>query len=353
MASRHFVRHRVLLRKDEDALGDVFAQQLVEERKLPLATAEQTQEALASEEGAPCLRVAGREPPQFHQPARTVAAWQLSLAHKVDICGVVGVIASALGGREINAQALRAVVCEWLADEILAALRVNDGTDQFIDAPAPIGLLVRLGIRCGQSQAQGRWCHQGRLTPTGSGQVVHLIEDDQLEGIARRGHQIASRVIRRHGERLDAFLAAVVDAHVGGKRVYQACVPLVQQVDGGRDNDGGAFDAIDRLNRDEGLPRSGGQDDAAAASRLVPGDESLQLIVVRLSYLPQGHVKRLPAPHIVPYSQVAQLRLEFAIMIALTTPPSLDKAKRCGKRLLFLILLYNQSTALKEDRCAH
>ena len=55
---------------------------------------------------------------------------------------------------------------------------------------------------------------------------MHLVKNNQLEGIAVLGHQVARRVIGGDGERQDLLLSAVVDAYLGGEGIDQPRIPL-------------------------------------------------------------------------------------------------------------------------------
>ena len=70
--------------------------------------------------------------------------------HKINVEGVVGVVAGTFFWREINAQALRAIVRQLLPDEVLNALRVNDWPNQIVYTPASWRLLMCLRIGCRQ-----------------------------------------------------------------------------------------------------------------------------------------------------------------------------------------------------------
>ena len=56
---------------------------------------------------------------------------------------------------------------------------------------------------------------------------TEFVKNHQLEGIAAFGHQVAGRVIGGDGERQDLLLAAIVDAHLGGKGIDQPGIPLL------------------------------------------------------------------------------------------------------------------------------
>ena len=62
-------------------------------------------------------------------------------------------------------------------------------------------------------------------------------------------------LFRLFGECFYSLLFLIV---VGFKGIDQASVPLVQQVDGGGDDNGGTVDPVNGLDGDVGLARSGG-----------------------------------------------------------------------------------------------
>ena len=120
--------------------------------------------------------------------------------------------------------------------------------------------------------------------------MMHLIADQQLEGIAPGGHQIARRVIGGDGQWQDLLLAAIIDAHVRREGVDQPGVPLVEQIDRRGDHQRRAVHAADRLNGHEGLARARGQHDAPAPPRLLPGRQRFELIGIRLARLLQRQI---------------------------------------------------------------
>ncbi len=182
---------------------------------------------------------------------------------------------------------------------------------------------------------------------------MDLVIDNEFELVASLGDQITRRVIRGDGDRLDLLLAAVVDADLAGKGVGQAGVPLVQQVDGGRDDQRGAIDAVDGMERDKGLACAGGQDDAAETMGLLPGSEGRHLIVMGLAPVVQGQVKRTPARYAVADVVGAQPRREHRVVVRLTTPFGLDPLKSRGDGCVSVRVVEDERTALKDKRWRH
>ena len=113
------------------------------------------------------------------------------------------------------------------ASELNEIIAAGGRADQVIHPPAPVRLLVFFGVGRGQSQAKRCRRHQGRLTPTGRGQVMYLVKDDQLNRIALFGDEVARRMVGGYGQRQDGLLATVVHADVCLEGVGQPGVPLV------------------------------------------------------------------------------------------------------------------------------
>src|SRR5258707_13327984 len=110
--------------------------------------------------------------------------------HKTHVERVVSVVAGTFFLREINAQALRAIVRKLLSHEVLNALRIDDWPTQIVYTPASWRLLMCLRIGCRQPQAQRGRCHEGCFSPVWSGQVMHFVKYHEFEGIAILRHQV-------------------------------------------------------------------------------------------------------------------------------------------------------------------
>ena len=73
-----------------------------------------------------------------------------------------------------------------------------------------------------------------------AGQVVALVEDEQAEAVAPAFEVDVGRVVGGDGQRLDVVVAAAEQADRDAERRRQLAVPLVQQVDRRRDDQGRA-----------------------------------------------------------------------------------------------------------------
>src|SRR5579884_1116619 len=102
-------------------------------------------------------------------------------------------------------------------------------------------------------------------------------------------------MIGSDGQWQNFFLATVVDANLSIEGVHEPGIPLMQQIDGGRNHHGRAIHAMNGLNRQEGLASSSGQDDTATLSRMIPGCQGLYLVIVWLAHLVQSEIERSPA----------------------------------------------------------
>ncbi len=109
-----------------------------------------------------------------------------------------------------------------------------------------------------------------------------FVEDDEPEPVAQAIHVQISRVVGRHGERLDVVVPAAEQPDLGAEAERELVVPLVHQVDGGSDDQGGPAGPFDRQVGQVGLAGSGRQDDHAAAAFVPPGLQTLDLVGKRL-----------------------------------------------------------------------
>src|SRR5260370_7496581 len=83
---------------------------------------------------------------------------------------------------------------------------------------------------------------------------MHLVKNNQFEGIAILRHQVASRVIGSNGEWQNLLLAAVIHTYLGCKRIDQPRIPLVQQVNRRSNYHGRAIHTIASLYTDKRFP---------------------------------------------------------------------------------------------------
>src|SRR5579884_3006789 len=179
--------------------------------------------------------------------------------------------------------------------------------------------------------------------------MMHLVKNNELKSVASIGNQIARRMIGGNSQGQYFLLAAVIDADIAAKGIDQPGIPLVQQVNGGRDHDGRTFDAANGLDGDKGFARASWQHDTAPPSCMLPGFESFYLVVVRLAGLLHLEMERLPARHAIAHLLFLQVRLNTAVMVALAAPALLNQLKRRGWSLLCVYIAQNERAALVVD----
>jgi hypothetical protein len=105
-----------------------------------------------------------------------------------------------------------------------------------------------------------------------------LVEDDQTEAIAPAFEVDVGRVVGADGEWVDRVFTAAEQADGAAERVLELPEPLVEQVDGGRDDDRGSSGLGDGEQGEKGLAGAGGQDDDAATAVVPPGFEPFELM---------------------------------------------------------------------------
>ena len=146
---------------------------------------------------------------------------------------------------------------------------------------------MRMGVvgpfgRGGQPQAERGDGAGGRQAVGRAGQVVAFVEDDESKPVAQAVHVQIGRVVGRHGERLDVVVAAAEQADLDAEAQRELVVPLVHQVDGRGDDQGGPAGPLDGHVGQVGLAGSGRQDDHAPAAGVPPGFQPLDLVRERL-----------------------------------------------------------------------
>ena len=182
---------------------------------------------------------------------------------------------------------------------------------------------------------------------------MHLVKNNQFEGIAVLGNQIARRVIGGDGKRQYLLLAAVIHPYVGGKGVDQPRIPLVQQINRRRNHHAGAIHPADRLNGDKRFPRARWEYNAPTSSSLVPCCQGCHLVIVWLSHLLHLEIERLPARDGITHLLLLQIRLERPIMIPLAAPPFLNQLEWRGRSLLYIHVPQDKGATLIVNRLAH
>jgi hypothetical protein len=113
--------------------------------------------------------------------------------------------------------------------------------------------------------------------------MVALIEDYKAETIAPAFQMDVSGVVGRDGELLKIIVAAAQESYRNHKCRQQLIVPLVQKVDGGRENDRRPGGSLDRHDREMGFSGSGGKNYYAAGTLAPPGFQRFDLVWERIS----------------------------------------------------------------------
>ena len=109
-----------------------------------------------------------------------------------------------------------------------------------------------------------------------------LVKNDQAELVSQTLHVHVGRVICGHGQRPDVVVAPAHQPDLGAKAHCQLVIPLVHQVDRGRDHQRRSAGLLDRQVRQVRLAGSGRQHDHPAATLLPPGLQTLHLVGKRL-----------------------------------------------------------------------
>jgi hypothetical protein len=82
-----------------------------------------------------------------------------------------------------------------------------------------------------QAHACGRGEQAGNLAVPLAAEVVHLVEDDELEAVAQLLCAEVRRVVRRDGHVLDSLLAAAEPTDRTGELPVEFGFPLVEEID--------------------------------------------------------------------------------------------------------------------------
>ncbi len=146
-----------------------------------------------------------------------------------------------------------------------------------------------------------------------------LVEDQKAVTIAPLFEMDIGGIVDGDGQRLQVEVAAAeqADRHVEGHR--QLAVPLVEQVDGRRDDQRRAGGALDGEDREERLAGAGGQDHNAATPLPDPGFQALTLVGERVATDAQRPGRRLEdaRPVLVGDAMTPQMLDQSAITAAL------------------------------------
>jgi hypothetical protein len=110
---------------------------------------------------------------------------------------------------------------------------------------------------------------------------------------------------------------------------------MVEQINGWRDYYSRAIDLMNSFNGYIGLSRACGQNNASARSCLLPGVQSLSLIVVRLAPVEQRVIQWLPAWDSVVRNVLAQPGKDLMIAICFRPPLAMTPQKNSWQIRLF------------------
>ena len=110
-----------------------------------------------------------------------------------------------------------------------------------------------------------------------------LVEHQQAKAMAPAIEVDVERIVGGDGQRPHFVLAAAQQADVRAEGVAQLGVPLVQKVDGRRDDEGGPGGLADGEDGDMGLAGAGGQHDDATAAVAPPALECFELVRERIA----------------------------------------------------------------------
>lgn len=127
-----------------------------------------------------------------------------------------------------------------------------------------------------------------RLARSRVGQVMRLVEDEQIERLAVALEQSECRVVSRHGDRCDVLLVTVPRTDtLTAECISELTVPLRDQCTCRRDDAAARTCRVQRQHRHEALARAGRQHHAAAAVRAQPALDRLLLVVARCARIEQ------------------------------------------------------------------
>ena len=112
-------------------------------------------------------------------------------------------------------------------------------------------------------------------------QVVALIEDHQPKTVAEMVHVEVGRVVRRHRQLLDGVVTATDEADGTIERPAESVVPLANQIERRRDDEGAAAPMVHGHHRNVGLASTGGQHHDSSTLGLAPRGHRLALVRTR------------------------------------------------------------------------
>ena len=293
--ARQGVRSAVALGEEQRAVAPVPVQQLLDVGELGRRRERDLLVALVGGHGAPPLRALRRAHDELRPPVG--ARHPDALAHdERPVHRARLVVGAALVVGQLHENALDVVVGEIVAGEVAHPLAVDDGSDQRFE----VGVAAVEALRgCGQAHPVRREAALGRQRVGGAGQVMALVEHGETEAGPEVLHVEEGGVVGRDGDGLDAMVAAAEDADLHPEPLAQQPVPLPDQVEGRRHDDGVAAHRVHGQQRHLGLAGPRRQDDDPAPLRGPPRLDRLGLEGSRLAAHPQPPVENAVAPGLV------------------------------------------------------
>ncbi|ESS08193.1 MAG: hypothetical protein A07HN63_02213 [uncultured archaeon A07HN63] len=155
-----------------------------------------------------------------------------------------------------------------------------DGVDARADEVGNrlVGTIGAFKRRC-QAQPIRRGQQAGDVLIAFRAEVMDLVEDDEPKVVAEFVSPQVGRIVGRHGHTFDALLAATEPADGGVELGFEFALPLLQEVDGGHDDESRFVTGGYCGQRDHGFTRAGRQFEDAAAVVVEPRVEGVLLIL--------------------------------------------------------------------------
>src|SRR5690348_4304215 len=115
----------------------------------------------------------------------------------------------------------------------------------------------------------------------------------------------------------------------------EKAIPLVEEINSGRDNNRRAIELVNGLDSHIRFPSSGRQNNAPTPSCFLPGDQGFGLVVVRLASIKKRIIQRLPAGDSIVDRVLPKPGEQVTIVIGLCSPFAMAPKKDIGEIFLF------------------
>src|SRR5262245_17037747 len=181
--------------------------------------------------------------------------------------------------------------------------------------------------------------------------MVAFIEDQEAVAVAPALDMNVGRIVRRDGQRLQVIIAAAEQTDRDTEGQGEFAVPLIEQVDSGRDHQRGTLGALDGEDGKVRFAGAGRQHDDAARALGPPGFERLGLVRKRLALGLERPRVRLIVAGLVSIGKLAaaQVLNNGAVMVGLSAVLIRARVEATARQRLEVRARYDERSLVEAE----